>query len=394
MPYDFDTVRPRLGMGAEKWEEALANGCPQNVVPLTVADMEFKTAPEIVAAVIKAAEGGMWGYSRPTDEYKAAAQKWMQAHHGWDAKPEWMVNTPGVVPAMYAAVRAFTSRGEAVLVQPPCYPPFMYSAQNAGRQVAENPLIKTENGYQIDFADLAKKAKTAKIMLFCSPHNPVGRVWQRQDVERVAQICKENGTVLFCDEIHCDILMPGQKHFSAGCLPENLLENIIIATSACKSFSLAGEPCSNIYIPNEALRKKYEEQIENDAIGTESYFGMAATQAGYTHGGQWLDEMNAYVYQNYLFVKNFLAENLPQVTAEKLEGTYLAWLNFAALGLEDAALHNFLEKEADVYLSHGTNFGTGGSGFMRVNLACPRAALEDSFKRLAAQAKKRGYTLK
>ncbi len=388
--YDFDTVYSRGAAGSEKWLAAQNAGCPAGVVPLTVADMEFAMALPIVQAVQAAAAGGIWGYTVPTESCKTAVINWMQRRHSWQANPEWMVNTAGVVQAIFVAVRAFTKPGDGVIIQPPVYPPFAMAPRQNDRKIIENPLLFENGQYNIDFDGLRRLAPQAKLMLLCSPHNPVGRVYTPDEIRQIAEICHQNGVVLFSDEIHCDILSPGQKHTSAGTLPQELLNNCVIATSAAKSFNLAGMPCSSIFVPNEQLRHTFVQQQGIDGNHFNSYFGTQAAMAAYNSCEGWLDEMCEYVWQNYVFVRDFLANHLPVITLADMQATYLAWIDFSAFGLADAQLNDFLRQKAAVYLNPGVSFGSGGEGRMRMNLAAPRSVLQAAMQRLADAAKKEG----
>lgn len=388
---DFETVCARVGMGAEKWDAAAAQGCPPDIVPFTVADMEFKTAPVVIEAVKKAADFGLWGYTGIPQGYRDAVLGWVGRRHGWQAQPNWLVGTAGVVAAMYTAVRAFTQPGDGIIVQPPVYPPFFSSVQAAGREVLENPLRLQNGRYVMDLEQLRQLAPKAKMMLFCSPHNPVGRVWQREEVAAVAEICRENDVILFSDEIHCDILMPGQRHTSVGALGEAVLQNSLVAVSASKTFSLAGLPCSSLFIANDKLRKAFKKQMGHDGMGFNSYFGTVAAQAAYEKGEPWMEEMLAVVAGNYAYIKEYIENNIPNVKLMPLEGTYLGWLDFSALGLDAEQRQAFLQQEALLYMNAGERFGTGGAGFERINLACPRSVLQGAMQRLAQAMAKHGW---
>lgn len=380
--YDFDTVHSREGVRSEKWMHAQQDGAPPHVVPMTVADMEFASAPIIVEALKKTAAYGLWGYTCPDEGFQRSVSQWMRRQHGWQPEPQWMVHTFGVVQCIFTAVNACTQPGDGILIQPPVYPPFSKSALQTGRTLIENPL-RFENGtYDIDFEDLDAKLPKAKMMVFCNPHNPVGRVWSQDDVEKVATLCKKHNVILFSDEIHCDIIMPSFQHYSAGCMPKDLLENCIIGTAASKTFSLAGLACSTAIIPQESLRQKIQDQLDQEGMFFNNTFGIAATVAAYKGGADWVAEMVEYIHGNYSFFKSYLKENIPEISILPLEGTYLAWVDFRKLGLEGDALQEFLRKEAQVYVNDGRMFGPGGEGFSRFNIACPRSVLAEALARL------------
>lgn len=390
--YDFTTVYSRAGTGSEKWDAAAAAGMQPGMVPFTIADMEFKVAPEIAEAVRRECELGLWGYTFAEDSFRQAVCGWMKVRHGWNAKPEWMVNTFGIIPGINLAVRAFTRPKDGVIVQPPVYPPFFDAATLNGRKLVENHLKMKNGRYEIDFEHLAACAKEAGIMLFCNPHNPGGRVWTADEVRRVARICHENGVVLFSDEIHCDLLMPGFSHYSGGHLEdEALLGNTLIAASTAKTFNTAGLPCATIFVPEAKKREAMERQKKVDGYEFNTILGIAATRAAYQRGGPWLDELLEVVEDNYRALKTGLEEAAPGCAVCPMEATYLAWVDFRAFPLAGEALTEFLRREAQFFANPGEGFGAGGEGFVRVNLACPKSVLLEAVERLAAACKARGY---
>ena len=380
--YDFDTVHMRHGMNSSKWLRAEAAGCPPDIVPFTVADMEFKTAPQIIDALAKVVDSGMWGYTCAGSDFKESIQNWMQRRHGWLPQTRHMIHTHGVEHAEYVAIRALTRPGDKILLQPPVYHPFYSAIADTGRQLIRNPLISRDGTYQINFADLKDKLEQASMMIFCNPHNPVGRVWSKEEVMEVARLCSDAGVILFSDEIHCDLTMPGHSHYSVGRLPDHLLESCIIATSASKSFSLAGLSCATIVVPDAALHAKIEEQLQEDGFFFSNIFGVAATTAAYNSGEDWLNALIAYISANYDCLLSELRKKAPIIKAFPMEGTYLAWLDFSALGMDADAQKEFLEKEASLYLNDGRMFGPEGSGFARMNLACPRSLIVNAIQRL------------
>ncbi len=389
--YDFDTVYPRRGCGAIKWEFARNSEgvLPEGCVPMTVADMEFRSPPKVREALKELAEFGMWGYTMPTEGCKEAVCGWYRRRHGWDIRPEWMVQTVNVVAALGGAVRAFTRPGDGVIIQTPVYNPFYRVVTGNGRTLIENPLIREGMDYRMDLDDLAEKAKGAKLLILCSPHNPVGRVWSREELEGLSRICRENGVMVVADEIHCDLIHTGHKHIPYGTLGD---ENCVICTSASKTFSFAGLGCANIIIPNEELRAKFAEQKGKDGFGTESIFGMKAMEVAYRECDDWFDAMVDYVRGNYQYLKGFLAEHLPGVGLADLQGTYLAWTDMSCFGLSHGELEKFLADEASLFLGNGLVYGESTcSCFMRFNLAVPRSVVTEGLDRLLAAAKARGF---
>lgn len=383
--YDFDTVVPRINCGSEKWDDAIKNGLPADITPLSVADMEFKSAPEIIEALHRTVDFGMWGYTYGDDSLRNAACEWMKKRHGWvDVNPSWIVNTPGVVPAIATAVKTFTKEGDGIIIQPPVYPPFANVVNNNGRKLLENPLIKSEKGYSIDFEDFEAKAADAKMFILCSPHNPIGRVWTREELLKIAEICLKNNIIVFCDEIHCDIIMPGHEFVPFGSLGEKYNNIWISGTSVSKTFSLAGLACSSIFIANTDLKKQFISTIKKDYSQFNSTFGRDAAIAAYTKAEPWLDELIKYINGNYNYIKKIINTNIPKAFIADLEGTYLTWIDLSCLGMDDDKLHEFLQKEALFYCNNGSAFGKQGSRFIRINLACPRCILEDAMNRLIA----------
>lgn len=391
--FEFDTIFPREDCGAIKWAIARnSRGArPEGAVPLSIADMEFKSPPAVRQALKELADFGMWGYSRPTDECKRAVTGWFQRRHGWAIDPEWIVQSNNVVSAIGGAVRAFTRPGDKIIIQTPVYHPFYQAVTGNGRTLVENPLIREGMDYRMDLEDLAEKAKGAKLLILCSPHNPVGRVWSREELEGLAGICLENGVLVVSDEIHCDLVHNGHRHIPFASLGEEHARNSVICTSASKSFSFAGLACANIIIPNEALREKFRAQMDRDGFGAQSIFGLKAMETAYRDCDDWFDAMLAYVWDNYLCLKEFLKAHFPKAGISDLQGTYLAWVDLSGLGLTADELQTFLTDEASLFLNDGRKFGEKTcAGFVRVNLACPRRALTEGLDRLLAAAKQRG----
>lgn len=389
--YDFTTRPARRGTGSSKWEGMLrANPeVPEGVVPLSTADMEFVTAPAVRQCLHRLADEAVLGYTGPTDAYFDAVLGWQRTRHGWDPKREWVATCPGVVPALYRAVKLFSEPGEGVIIQPPVYFPFKTAAASEGRTLVENPLVRAADGtYSIDFDDLERKAADPanKLLLLCSPHNPVGRVWSAAELRRVADICLANGVFIVCDEIHNDLILPGHEFTSLGTvLSEDELKQAAVCTAPSKTFNLAGVQCSNIFIADEARRQAFVRHAfkQGGPFGLNAFAYPLCTCA-YNECAGWLDALLGVLDDNRRLVEDYLARNIPQIKAAPLEGTYLMWLDCSALGLSDEALDELMVKQALLFGDKGTMFGTGGEGYTRINIACPAGVLTETLDRLAA----------
>lgn len=378
--YDFETCKSRRNIEAMKWD-AIGDQ-PEEVVPLSVADMELLSPPEIIEALKQTAEFGMWGYTWWGERYGKAVKHWMGTRHNWEIDPQWIVQLNGVVQGLYAAVRAFSQPGDGVLVQTPVYYPFYRSILKNGRKVVDSPL-KLENGrYQIDFDDFEEKAKQARIFLLCNPHNPVGRVWTEEELRRMGDICLKHNVLVVSDEIHFDIIMPGYKHTVYATLGENYAQNCIACSAASKTFSLAALCVANAIIPNPKLREIFDNEVNVSGCYTYSIFGIRALETGYEQCAGWVDQLNEHIYGNYCYLKEFMAKNFPDVWVADLEGTYLCWMDFRCFGMPGEELAKFLNEKAGLFLDDGYIFGESGDGFERINLACPRAVLEGALERM------------
>lgn len=392
--YDFDTIIDRTGTGSLKWELRPEAVKQAGAVPLSVADMEFGCPPEVREALCRAAQHGICGYTIADDAYFEALSGFLKRRHGCEIEKDWLLVTNGVVSAINVAIRALSAPGDAVLIQPPVYAPFLEAIEQNGRKPAMNQLILREGRYEIDFADFERQCAKEETRLFilCSPHNPVGRVWTRAELERMADICLAHGVRILSDEIHADIVFTGRRHTSLLNLPA-ARENAVVCTAMSKTFNLAGLSCSDILIPDAELRRRFEAQQHIDQAFGMTYFARVASIAAHTQCDAWLDELNAYLEENYAFFETFFRERLPLLPCIKIEGTYLAWVDMRALGLSDAQMRGFCAKRAGLALNMGDWFGMGGSGFTRWNLALPRAALAELLERfaLAVDAHIRGW---
>lgn len=389
MKYDFETLIPRKNMGSRKWN-VMAQHNPnaaEDVIPLSVADMEFRNPPELAQGLKDYIDRSILGYTLPNDAFYQSVARWMKNRHQWDIKPEWLVQAPGVVNALFGIVKTFTEPGDGIIIMQPVYYPFSAAITQNGRELVNNALIYEDYAYRIDFDDLEKKAKDPKnkMLILCSPHNPIGRVWTREELEKVGRICIDNNVLVVSDEIHFDFILTGHKHTVFANISEEFAQHCIICTAPSKTFNIAGLKISNIVIPNDHLRKQLLEKNQRDFAS--NALGIQACRICYDDCGAWKDEMLCMIEYNYQQVKKFVEEKLPQIKVIELQGTYLLWLDCTALGLSDEELEK-LTLGADLYLDEGYLFGPGGSGFERINLACPTryliAAMERFQKAISA----------
>lgn len=387
MNYDFDTVVNRKNTNAIKYDLAKKRGKPEDAVSLWVADMDFPTAPCIQKAVAEKAAHGIWGYSRPDSRYYDALKKWYKERHNFEVQNEWVVNTPGVCFALATAVKAFTKEGESVLIQKPVYYPFFNIINSLQRKVVNSSLILKNNHYEIDFDDFERKIvqENVKMFILCSPHNPGGRVWTKQELQKISEICLAHNVLVVSDEIHSDITFGSNVHTVYGSLSEQALKNSIICTAPSKSFNLAGLQFSNIFIADEKLRKAFSEELDKTGYDEPSVFGIVAATAAYSEGADWFDSVKSYIWENILFAKKYIEENASQIKVLVPEGTYLLWLDFSKTGLSDSEINDRVLNKAKVWLDSGSMFGKEGEKFQRINCATPRIILEDALKRICSQ---------
>ena len=387
MNYDFDTVTDRKNTNAIKYDLAKKRGKPEDAVSLWVADMDFPTAPCIQKVVAEKAAHGIWGYSRPDNRYYDALKKWYKERHNFEVQNEWVVNTPGVCFALATAIKAFTNEGESVLIQKPVYYPFFNIINSLQRKVVNSSLILKNNHYEIDFDDFERKIvqENVKMFILCSPHNPGGRVWTKQELQKISEICLAHNVLVVSDEIHSDITFGSNVHTVYGSLSEQALKNSIICTAPSKSFNLAGLQFSNIFIADEKLRKAFSEELEKTGYDEPSVFGIVAATAAYSEGADWFDSVKSYIWENILFAKKYIEENASQIKVLVPEGTYLLWLDFSKTGLSDSEINDRVLNKAKVWLDRGSMFGNEGEKFQRINCATPRIILEDALKRICSQ---------
>lgn len=382
MKYDFTTLPERRDTGSAKYELMLRTrpDAAPDAVPLSVADMELRDCPEIIEGLREYLSTAVLGYSVPRPAYYEAVQNWMQRRHGFRPEKDWFVTSPGIVPALYELVHAMTEPGDSVLMLSPVYHPFRLCAQEQGREALFCPLIERGRTYDIDFELFEKLCaeERVKMFLLCSPHNPVGRIWTEEEVVRLAQICKENRVLFVADEIHADLILPGYTHFSAGRLPEEYRDTLILCTAPTKTFNLAGMQVSNLFIPDRELREKVGADKEYGMLGVLSY---EACRLAYDKGEEWLEELRTLLAVNKKLVEDFCRSELPEIKPFELMGTYLLWLDCRSLGLTKEALEARMVKH-DLYFDEGYIFGPEGAGFERINIACPTETLRKALLRL------------
>jgi cysteine-S-conjugate beta-lyase len=395
--YKFDDRIDRAGTSSVKWQfmergQELLERQPikpitgeDDLLPLWVADMDFRSPQPVVNALVSRAEHGIYGYTAATQEFYASVVGWMRRRQGWDVQPEWILTTPGVVPAINMLVRTFTLPGDKVLLQPPVYFPFFRAIENNGAQVAANPLTYRGGRYEMDFTDLAAKARDprVKLAILCSPHNPVGRVWTGDELTKFAEICIENDVLIISDEIHGDLVYKGHQFTPLAGLSERFARNSIICTAPSKTFNLAGLHTSCIISPNPQLRDEFNKTLQANGLLGVNAFGLVALQAAYDHGAEWLEQVLAYTEANLEYLQAFVLEHVPQVKVVRPEGTYLVWLDCRSLGVRSQQLQQILFDEVKVYLEDGSIFGAEGEGFLRINIACPRSILMEALQRTA-----------
>jgi len=391
MKYNFDEVIDRTNYHSVKWDELKTKfgDIPKDVLPMWIADMEFRSPQPVIEAIKKANEHGIYGYTSRPDSYYQAIIDWMERRHNWKVKKDWLAFSPGVVPALSFIIRAFCQPGDKVVVQPPVYYPFFRVIENNGCHVVNNPLKLSNKKYFIDWEDLERKVDDprAKLLILCSPHNPVGRVWQKEELIILGEICLKHHIIVVSDEIHADILFKGYRHIPFASISPAFAHNSITCTAPSKTFNLAGLQTSTIIIPNKKYYKIYNNILDSLALDENNVFGLVALEAAYRDGEEWLEQLLSYLNENLEFLMKYFKERIPKIKVIKPEGTYLVWLDCRQLGLSDKDLNNFMIKKARVALDDGYWFGAEGKGFMRINIACPRSFLEEGLKRIERAVK-------
>lgn len=384
MRYDFDKVINRLNTASVKWDEVDRIFGDKDLLPLWVADMDFQVPAPVTDALRERVEHGIFGYTERPESYYEAVIGWMERRHEWSVQKEWICHCPGVVPALSYLVQVFTEPGDKVIIQPPVYHPFTSVVTDNGREVVHNPLKYEQGRYFMDFEDLRQKMDpSVKLLILCNPHNPGGRVWTKEELTELGNICLENNVMVISDEIHGDLILKGHKHIPFAAISEEFAQNSIICTAPSKTFNMAGMQTSNIIIPNKEYREAFQKMMSKLVLRMTNTFGVVATEAAYRHGDEWLDQLLAYLQGNLDFLTEYIETHIKGIKVIQPEGTYLVWLDCRELGMDTKGLQEFMGKQAKVAVNQGHVFGPGGEQFIRLNMACPRSLIEEGLERIA-----------
>ncbi|MCA0990603.1 MalY/PatB family protein [Pseudalkalibacillus hwajinpoensis] len=380
----FDERINRFDTHSVKWDHTEAIFEKEDLLPMWVADMDFRAPQPVIDALTTRIQHGIFGYSMPTENTKSAIQGWLNRRHNWSIQQDWIVFTPGVVPALSAAVNTYTEKGEKVVIQSPVYYPFRDMVEKSEREVVDNPLVRRNGKYEMDFHDLELKLADpeVKMLLLCNPHNPVGRVWKKEELIKLAELCLAYNVLIVSDDIHFDLIFKGYEHTLISSLSNEIAANTITCIAPSKTFNLAGMQLSTIIIPDEEKREKFNTYMGKLGLFAPSPFGITAVEAAYNHGEEWLDDLMDYLQGNLSYLTTFINERLPQIDVIEPEGTYLVWLDFNKLNMSHEELEQFVQGEARLALDEGYIFGEGGKGFERINIACPRSVLQEGLERL------------
>jgi cystathionine beta-lyase len=386
MKYDFDSVIDRHNTNSVKWDYVEKYFNEKDLLPMWVADMDFRAPAPIIEAVRKVADFGIFGYSGVPRSYFESVIDWMKKRHNWDVKKEWISLSPGVVPALHALVNSYTQPGDQVILQTPIYFPFFDAVNSNKREVLDNPLRLEGDQYVMDLEDLERKiTPRTKMIIICNPHNPISRVWRKDELKSLGELCMRHNIVMIADEIHSDIVYTGFKHVPFNTVAEEFIDHCIICTAASKTFNLPGLQTSNILIPNPDLKQRFADTMKSCGVPSPGMFGIAATEAAYRYGEEWLHQLLVYLEGNIAFLKQYMAQNIPGARILQPQGTYLLWVDFSACGIAPEKLGNFVRDTAKVAMEPGFIFGGGKQeGCERMNIACPRALLEQGLSQIAA----------
>lgn len=384
MKYNFDEVIDRSGNRAAKYDERIKKFGTADVIPLWVADMDFKTAQPIIDGLKAKAEEGIWGYTSRPDSYFEAICSWQERRNGWKIDKSLVSWSLGVVPALSAIVKVFSQPGDKVMIQTPVYSEFYDVTEAWGRQVVENQLVEKDGSWTVDFEDFEKKAKEVKIFLLCSPHNPLGIVWTKEQLQKMAEICIANNVLMVSDEIHSDLIFHGKKHIPTATVTEEIGKHIISCISGTKTFNLAGLQASTTVFPNADIKKKFDTFWMNMDIHRNNAFSSVAMEIAFNQGEEWLEQLLEYLDGNFELIRSYCAENIPQIKPNIPDATYLVWLDCRDLGMDNETLRKFMIEKAGLGLNEGYTFGRSLSGYMRLNAACPRSVLEKALGQLKA----------
>ncbi len=382
MKYDFDQVVDRSKNRSAKYDERKKKFGREDVIPLWVADMDFKTAQPVIDAMKARAEEGIWGYTSRPDSYFDAVCGWQKRRNGWEIDRSMLSFSVGVVPSLSSMVFVFTEPGDKVLIQTPVYSEFYDVTESWGREVIENPMVEKDGVWSVDFEDFEKKAKEAKLFFLCSPHNPLGIVWTREELTRMCEICIANDVLIVSDEIHSDLIFHGKKHIPTATLSPEIASHVITCISGTKTFNLAGLQASAVVFPNMELKKRFDKFWFNLDIHRNNAFSSIAMETAFNEGEEWLEQLLVYIDGNFELIRSFCAENIPQIRPNVPDATYLVWLDCRGLEMENEELRRFMIEEAGLGLNEGWSFGRSLSGYMRLNAACPRSVIEKALKQL------------
>ncbi|MBN1376123.1 MAG: PatB family C-S lyase [Dehalococcoidia bacterium] len=383
MKYDFDSIIERKGTGSIKWDFTDKLFSVKDILPMWVADMDFRSPPPVIKVLKQAASHGIFGYAGVPESYRDVIVTWMKERHGWDIEKEWMIYTPGVVPALHMLVSTFSEPGDQVILQTPVYYPFFDAVKYHRREVLDNPLRLDKDQYSMDIVDLENKlTERTKMIFLCNPHNPVSRVWREDELLELGKICLENKILVIADEVHGDIVYPGFKHIPFASISAAFAENTITCTAASKTFNLPGLQTSNIVISNPSLRELFKQTVRNYGFASPNLFGIAATEAAYKYGQPWLSQLLVYLQGNIDYIREYINRRMPGLKLIHPQGTYLLWLDFRDCGIDASRLASFAREDARVGLEPGIIFGCKEHGFERMNIACPRSILEEGLNRL------------
>ncbi len=382
MKYNFDRTPSRKGSDCVKFDACPAVFGRGDVIPLWIADMDFEVAPCIIEAMRLRLEHPVFGYGLRNGGFYGAINGWLRERNGWEVQREWISFTPGVVAGFTFAIRALSEPGEGVVIQPPVYPPFAASIKSSGRRVVTNPLLRTDEGWQIDFEDLDRKLSDARLLLLCNPHNPTGRVFTREELERIGELCRKHNVVVISDEIHSDLIQKPYRHIHIASLSDDMAARTVTLVAPSKTFNIAGLSTSVAIVQDDSLRRRFRGQLESVHVDQGNIFGTVALEAAYTNGADWLEELIEYVGGNMDYVIGFLKENLQQIKTWRSQSTYMLWLDMSGLGMSQADLMHFLIFQAGLGLNDGMEFGKEGTGFVRLNVGTSRAVLQQAMQQL------------
>jgi len=387
--YNFDEIVDRKNTDSHRWN--LVNNLweDKDGLPLSTADMDFKSPKEIIDAIKQRAEHGVFGYATIPDTYYEAVINWVKKRHNWEIKKEWIICTSGVVPALNTAILAFTDPGDSILIQTPVYPPFFSIIKSNNRNLIANQLIYNDSRYLIDFDTLEKQLSAGvKMMILCSPHNPIGRVWSYEELKLIIELCVKNNVLIVSDEIHSDIVYSKTKHIPLSSFSEEIANNSITCISPTKTFNIPGVGISTAIIPNKKLRDEYKKTLSRMASGgIHNIFGILTSEVAYRYGSEWLNQLLPYLEGNADLMDKYIRENIPGIKFSKPEATYLGWLNCRELGIKYENLREYFITKAKVELLDGRDFGSNGEGFLRFNFASPRSVIIDALERIKASLK-------